>query len=381
MTIELNLKTSLNILLLLGVLQGIIVAVLLFFRKPRNSAYQLLAAWIVCLALYNIRIIILTTDLYKVFGQRYILLAPLYLNFWYGPLIWLFSRKITQPQQQISSKFWWHLTPGLLQFVYLWVIYLQPLKYRQWFYGAIHWRYVEPTMEVIATIGFVAYLWYSSRIIQDYGLRLKNTHADANLETFHWLNRFLRILAIFSMLWLGLTLVDVFIKGYQLGFIYFYPYFLMIAFLSYFIGFSTYFRTGQIIITDPSALPQKTNSKPLVDAHQQKVIGQRLQQLMQSEKLYLNSTLKSKEVADKLEINVQTLSFVLNKGLQVSFHDFVNEWRVNHVKDRLASDDIHRISLLGIAKESGFNSETSFYRIFKKFTGVTPKNYLRSLKE
>ncbi|HAS42019.1 MAG TPA: hypothetical protein DCS93_16180 [Microscillaceae bacterium] len=381
MTLELNLKTGLNILLLLGALQGLIVALMLMFKKPYKLASQLLAIWIICLALYNIRIIILTSDLYKIFGQRYTLLAPLYLNFWYGPLIWLFSRKITRPQHPFILREWLHLLPGLLQFIYLWVIYAQPLRYRQWFYGAIHWRYVEPVMEVIATLGFVAYLWAAAQLIQTYGKQVKEAYADPNLETYQWLKRFLRLLAVFSLLWLVLTLIDVFLMQYQMKFIYFYPYFLMIAFLSYFIGFSAYFRSEQMMVVEVPKVPEKTTSTSLVDQQQLITQGQQLKDLMQTQQLYLKSTLRAKEVADLLGVNVQTLSLVLNQGLGVSFHDFVNEWRVNHVKSRLASDDIQRISLLGIAKESGFNSETSFYRIFKKFTGVTPKGYLQSLKK
>ncbi|OJJ19879.1 hypothetical protein BKI52_15475 [marine bacterium AO1-C] len=380
MSLEINLKTGLNILLLLGVLQGLIVACLLLLKKPRKLASQLLAAWIICLALYNIRIIILTSDLYKVFGQRYALLAPLYLNLWYGPLIWLFCQKTNQPNRRLTLRKWSHLLPGLFQFVYLWIVYLQPLKYRQWFYGAVHWRYIEPTMEVVATLSFVGYLWAAAQLIQAYGKRAKETHADPNLETYQWLKRFLLILAVFSLLWLLLTLVDVFIMQYQMKFIYFYPYFLLIAFLSYYIGFSTYFRAGQTIVAEVSQMQEKT-TKPSMNPQQLVDYGQKLEHLMQTQQLYLHNTLRAKEVSDLLGINVQTLSMILNQGLGVSFHDFVNEWRVNHVKARLASDDIQRISLLGIAKESGFNSETSFYRIFKKFTGVTPKSYIQSLKK
>ena len=39
--------------------------------------------------------------------------------------------------------------------------------------------------------------------------------------------------------------------------------------------------------------------------------------------------------------------------------------------------DLEKKTLAGIAQEAGFNSESSFYRIFKKFTGTTPKKYLK----
>ena len=54
----------------------------------------------------------------------------------------------------------------------------------------------------------------------------------------------------------------------------------------------------------------------------------------------------------------------------------INEARVEDVKQRLRQEGISHLSLLGVAKECGFNSEASFYRIFKTKTGLTPKQFL-----
>ncbi|MEJ0105739.1 MAG: helix-turn-helix domain-containing protein [Bacteroidota bacterium] len=54
----------------------------------------------------------------------------------------------------------------------------------------------------------------------------------------------------------------------------------------------------------------------------------------------------------------------------------MNEYRVDKVKQRLNDPGSARLSILGIAYECGFNSEASFYRIFKDIAGVSPKEYL-----
>ena len=59
----------------------------------------------------------------------------------------------------------------------------------------------------------------------------------------------------------------------------------------------------------------------------------------------------------------------------------VNGYRVAEVKRRLAAPDAQRFTLLGIALESGFNSKTTFNRIFKQFTGVAPREWSGSETE
>jgi AraC-like DNA-binding protein len=54
----------------------------------------------------------------------------------------------------------------------------------------------------------------------------------------------------------------------------------------------------------------------------------------------------------------------------------VNGLRVAEVQRRLARPDAQRYTLLGIALESGFNSKTTFNRIFKQFVGVAPRDYV-----
>jgi AraC-like DNA-binding protein len=71
------------------------------------------------------------------------------------------------------------------------------------------------------------------------------------------------------------------------------------------------------------------------------------------------------------------LSFAINNGFGKNFNDFINELRIEEVKSRMErSGDA---GLLAIAFESGFNSKATFNRAFKKFTGLTPREYQENL--
>ena len=96
--------------------------------------------------------------------------------------------------------------------------------------------------------------------------------------------------------------------------------------------------------------------------------------------MFLNPTLNIQELSRKLSLSQQEVSQVINANFHKKFRDLINECRVEEVKKKLHSKDIAYMSILGIALECGFNSEATFYRIFKKNTGLSPKEYRQQSK-
>ena len=95
---------------------------------------------------------------------------------------------------------------------------------------------------------------------------------------------------------------------------------------------------------------------------------------------YLESDLTYVSLAEKLECSREELSEAINKGFLLKFNDFINSYRVEAFKTKLAEGLQDQLSLLGIAFECGFNSKATFNRAFKKFTNVSPTQYLNSIK-
>ncbi len=101
--------------------------------------------------------------------------------------------------------------------------------------------------------------------------------------------------------------------------------------------------------------------------------------LMNEEKLYLNSELKYSEIASRLGISARYLTEVLNREIGKGFNDFINQYRVSEVQRRIQNNEIENLTLYAIALESGFNSKSSFNRIYKKHTGLTPSQFVANL--
>jgi AraC-like DNA-binding protein len=98
-----------------------------------------------------------------------------------------------------------------------------------------------------------------------------------------------------------------------------------------------------------------------------------------TQKPYLNPDYSLQMMADDLKVSRQKLSEVINQGQKKNFYKLINELRVTDVKEMLNDQKYSNYTVLGIGLECGFNSKTSFNRIFKEETGLTPSEYRKTV--
>lgn len=106
----------------------------------------------------------------------------------------------------------------------------------------------------------------------------------------------------------------------------------------------------------------------------------RIQEIMEQERLYLDPDLSLRKLADRLETNTKYLSQVINHHGSCNFLGFVNGYRIREVKQRLESGDYEQKTFFGIAQYCGFKNKSTFYKVFRDHTGLTPKQYAKDLK-
>ena len=88
-----------------------------------------------------------------------------------------------------------------------------------------------------------------------------------------------------------------------------------------------------------------------------------------------------KVLADKMDTTERKLSAFFSEVLSSNFHDTINSYRVEEAKAILTSEALENHSIAGIAQSCGFSSKSSFYRIFKKRTSMTPLQYVKKMSE
>lgn len=126
-------------------------------------------------------------------------------------------------------------------------------------------------------------------------------------------------------------------------------------------------------------LGNKYRSSSLRGVEEVKLYAQ-LRALMGREKKYLDPNLTLKSVADLLGTNTKYLSQVVNNQAGCNFQQFINAYRIEEAKEKITSEDYNNLTLYGIALYCGFKNKSTFYKVFKEFLSMTPREYLLSAR-
>jgi AraC-like DNA-binding protein len=114
-----------------------------------------------------------------------------------------------------------------------------------------------------------------------------------------------------------------------------------------------------------------------LDERQLESYRNRLLDLMEKDKAYLQSDLTMPKLASMVNCSVNHLSQAVNAGFGMSFFDFLNNYRIEESKHLLGAHETQAQAILEISFSIGFNSNSAFYAAFKKATGQTPAQYRR----
>lgn len=105
------------------------------------------------------------------------------------------------------------------------------------------------------------------------------------------------------------------------------------------------------------------------------ILIDKIRVLMEEDQLFRKMDLHISDVALSVGSNRTYVSTYINKELNMSFSDYINNYRIEYAKSLLSKQN-NTLSLIEISEQSGFTNEVSFYRNFKKFTGTTPNRWL-----
>jgi AraC-like DNA-binding protein len=354
-------------------LQGVIFAGLLFVRcfhkKTLSDLWLGILLLVMCSSL--ITHFIGFANVYD--NNQWLTFFPFQIVFAHAPLIYLYVKTLTNEKRGFQIKDLLLFIPTLVYWIYFFVLFLQSMEFKDWYGDNINGTYVTPFLDVSLFLWNTYFLYLSIKYYRQYRSWLDENFSDTELIKFNWLRNFLYI---FAILFLLESVFDVIGLFRNISYIQAYYLKLVIALATYYLAIAGYLRSKTIEIDfSPKEIETEESPKSLLETDELESSKTKLLELMETEKPYLDSQLTLKELSKKLGVNTSVLSHTINKGFNKNFNDFINEYRIEEVKKILRSEDANDETFLSIAFDCGFNSKATFNRSFKKFTGVSPKEF------
>ena len=360
------------LLLSIGSIQGLVCGVILFRSTSRNKLANSILA--ILLWVWSYRLIV---QVMRLFGLGYYdgwYYFMVDISWVYGALIYFYSKAQSQPQLKFRKKDLLHFLPVVVQIGFSVFVRLQNLYWDgtreslSWlgYYGYVVWMN-NSTIYVIASALIIFYAYRSLKIL---GANDKSYEIDK--DKLAWIKRIVKSFLVYFSLVLLVLLVDFvfFISTSERSYFYFtrfyyYPFFIGLSVLTYWIGFEGFSRRNDKEIKVKATINQK-------ELERLRSISEMLKNAMQSDKLYKNPELSVNSLAKQLEIKPYLISKSLSEIFKKRFNDFVNEYRVREVQSLLEEEENSKYTLWGLALEAGFNSKSSFHRAVKKHLGISP---------
>jgi len=333
----------------LGAFNGLLLGVyFLFFAQPKHLSNRFLGAFLVALSIRIGKSVFFyfQPDLSYIYVQLG-LSACLFV----GPFLYCYLKSITATTSGMEHRWKYHFFPYLLlalvignlfpfeQNVELWRNYFIILIYVQWFF----------------------YLIFSSFMMKEVVQRFQESENK-------WKSHEIWILSIFFgsvLVWLAYNYCGY--TSYILGALSFsFMLYLLILLLVLSKKKNPYFSKPSLKYAD----------KRIEDQEAEHLLKQ-LSAIMTEQELYKNPNLKLPDLAKQMNILPHRLSQLLNDNLGKNFPSFLNEYRIEAAKAMIQAKPDYALEAIGY--DCGFNSKSTFYTTFKKYTGTTPAKYKRNL--
>ncbi len=362
-------------LLMAGAIQGIVMGILLWRAKtsPQWKSNRFLA---IMLFFFAYRLIVETLHGMGQGGvNQWIYHILLEYNWIYGCLIFFYVRSLLQPKWHLNRKDWIHFLPVSIEFLFSNFIKAQNFFWDgtaeslTWvgYHGYSLWMHTP--FQFVVSIGLILYYVVRSwRLFNDM-----NANSNFKIKTNAHLRILwtLRIYAIFSTMALVFAFVDFIFFDYAFNPFHQYPTFISLAMVTYWLGLQgIWFRND--LILEKIKPTKKIN-------HQLQALILQLESIMQTEKPYLNPNLNVASLAQIINTKPYLLTKALNTQLSKKFNDYINEYRVQEVIQRINDQQYEHQTLLAIGYDAGFNSKASFNRIVKKITGKSPSELKKTI--
>ena len=301
------------------------------------------------------------------------------LRFFVPPLFYVYVKSIFLEDPGLIRKNLKHFVVFTLFFLG----YVVPNSFYPYSEYVLAIERIVPNWAVPLNIFGVIYFLMALRLFYKFRDLVKQDYSNIGEEGFLWIEKFLISFLLVVVVDLIITFTEIAIGVYVQWDAYITMFFLVVA-----MAYLGYYGLTQSTVFLPPFLIEGLENKSTVNslAHsylkpsEKEELLDQFNRCMEVDQLYLSQNLSSKSLALAMDTSERKLSAYFKEVLQSNFYDSINAYRVEEAKRILQSEALKNHSITGIADSCGFSSKSSFYRVFKKSTNLTPLAYVKKNK-
>jgi AraC-like DNA-binding protein len=363
-----------SIICFIAILQGAVFAALLlarFFKYKKTADFWLAAL----LALFCSSLVTPFVGFANVYDRnQWLTYFPFTISYGYGVLVWFYVVFLTNSKRALTRRDLLFFLPAAGYVAFRLFLFAQNLEFKDWFDKNYYAPFVGTFVFVTEFAWNVAFLYFAIKHYRKYRAWTNENFSDTEKIKFDWLRNFLYLFTFVFVTGAVFDFTNSFL--FKLSYIQYFYFELILALTTYYLAIAGYLRSQTIELDfTPPAEESAEAKRALLSEKELEKLKTKLQNLMETDKPYLNPQLTLNDLSKNLGVNSAVLSYAVNTGFEKNFNDFVNEFRIAEVKEKLARGAAENLTLLAVAFDCGFNSKATFNRAFKKFTGLSPKEY------
>ncbi len=347
-----------------AVMNGFVFTFLLFEKKENRQANVFLSLMILSMCL-TFTPFILDTTIWNTYESLAFL--PFSLSYWIGPSFYFYIKTLTGSSSKFRKKDLWHFAPIVLNYLHS-IYHAIIVNTNPW--PIFH--HVAELLELGAIVSVAIYLVVSFNLVKNYQRSLLDNVSNIEKIDLRWVTRIIYVIGGCCLLILIFLIASQVEGGRYIlsewddprAFI-----LLLYSCILYWLSISG-FKQAQTHKIVPGISSSESN-----DINEFSEIIETLKKVIEENKLYQNQELTLSDLSKSTKISERSISDAINQELRKNFFQFINEYRVEEVKTLLNDPKNDHLKIMSLALDAGFNSKATFNRIFKAYTGQTPKDF------
>lgn len=127
--------------------------------------------------------------------------------------------------------------------------------------------------------------------------------------------------------------------------------------------------------------PNLDNKKMAVENSDLSNLLAQMNQEIQNKQLYLDPTYNLTNLSSDSGITANNIREIITAHGYKNYSAYINSFRIDHAEQLILNGYLDMYSIESLTKDSGFQSEVTFYRVFKSIHNCTPKEYSFNVKK